>query len=207
MVSLLEMMVTTAMSAFFASLAAVAVTAWLDRKARLRAAKTTILSAFQRHQERLWAYANAYQSAALLDMGHAQTNAGQRAPSKPPVEILAAEVRSVRHVFREEARLALARLHGEIMEAEADRSDPALLADWSAESTKLQRLAERVAGWNMRSADFPELGERFSAYAARVARNCPGGRRSRPLSIRPGARAWPSQFGPGLLTRFGAARG
>lgn len=152
----LEYIASTALAAFFASLAAVAVSWLLDRSARRRDARAEILRACARHVDRLWNYSTVHSEVRTAGIGNLQTTHGQHAPFKPPMRNLVTEVTGVRQTMPRRSRPAIDMIVRELEDAEVVNDDRGVLADWQGEGEAVTSVARRVALWNGKSAAIPK---------------------------------------------------
>lgn len=151
-----EYIVGTALAAFFASLAAVAVSAWLSRGEKRREARAEMLRAISRHIDRLWTYSTVHSEVRTVGIGSRMTINGDHAPFKPPVDSLITEVRATQGYFPARSQAAIAEIVSQVQAAEVAASERAVLADWREEAGRLLALAQRVARWDGHAAALPE---------------------------------------------------
>lgn len=148
----IEYIVSTALAAFFASLAAVLFTWQMQRTAERRDAKAEMLRAIARHADRLWTYAAAHASARIAGIGNSTTFNGAMSPAKPPISGLLSEIESAGGYLKDKAQPAVKTIVSDLADAEVENSDRARLADWQAEAAGARAVAERIAAWDGKSA-------------------------------------------------------
>lgn len=150
-----EYVASTALAAFFASLAAVLVTWRLNSAAHRRDAKSQVLAAIAAHINNLWDYSLAYSQSRISGAANGATNKGQFAPIKPPVSALIVSIHATRPYFSPKAQKAILELTDLVGKAEVSGEIKSELADWETETNALRLLALRVAPWNGRSPHLP----------------------------------------------------
>lgn len=150
-----EYVVSTALAAFFASLAAVAVTYWLSIADKRQNARAEILRAIARHIDRLWEYSVNHGAARTAGIGNLATFNGQFAPFKPTTAGLAAEVIATRPYFSGKQRQVIDEIVSVARRSEVENKAREELADWQKEVQALQDLARRVAHWDGRNHSLP----------------------------------------------------
>lgn len=150
-----EYITGTALAALFASLAAVAVTWFLNRAAQRRDAKAEILRAIARHLDRLWNYSTFHSEVRTAGIANPTTFNGDMAPFKPPVTGLLTEIIGAAVYLSSRARIASDEVRRLISEAEVPHDTRSALADWQQEATALASVGERVAKWDAKSRRLP----------------------------------------------------
>lgn len=151
----IEYIIGTALAAFFASLAAVAVTWLLNRASQRRDARAEVLRAIARHVDRLWTYSTAHSDIRTAGIGNGATFNGNMAPFKPPMTGLLTEVQAAVVYLPRSARPALVEVQRLIGEAEVPSDERSRLADWKGEATAVGVVGARVASWDGKSSRLP----------------------------------------------------
>ncbi|MFP5360764.1 MAG: hypothetical protein ACLGHM_09745 [Actinomycetes bacterium] len=144
-------LVGTAIAAFAAALAAVAVGAWLNRQARRRDARTAMLHAISRHIDQLWAYASVVAQVRTAGAGNRATSNGQTLPAKPSIDALATNLAAVKPSLPKKAHGAVDEAIEAAIEAHFADDD----ADWQDEAASLGEVAAAIARWDGKA---PRLG-------------------------------------------------
>lgn len=150
-----EYVISTAAAAFFASLAAVAVTWRLDAASKRREARSEILRSIARHSERLWKYSTVHSEVRTAGVGNSMTSKGQHAPYKPPMYPLLTEIMGTEVYFSKKAREAVREVHALLIAAEETETPRENLADWESESQRVFGVAGRVSRWDGLSRRLP----------------------------------------------------
>lgn len=151
-----EYVVSTALAAFFASLAAVGVTWRLSFVSKRQEARAEILRAIARHAERLWNYSTVHSEVLTAGVSNRQTNEGQHAPFKPPMYVLLTEIFGTQIYFSKKSRGAVREIHAALIICEVVNSQRGKLADWEGESRAIFGVAGRVSRWDGKSKFLPE---------------------------------------------------
>lgn len=151
-----EYLGATAIAAFAASLAAIALGWIVERKRSRRDLKFAVLQAFGRQVERLAQYGTDSAAHAVVAVANQQTNKGQHRPPKPPARLLVIELRSLQVRAPKRDRSVLDEVMALVALSETVDPPAGLTpAPWHTEVAALGEIVERVALWKIGSGRLP----------------------------------------------------
>lgn len=155
-----DTIVSTFAAAFAGSLAAVAVTMYIDSSSKKAQAKTKLLNAINSQCDRLLGYAVSHGNAVVIASQNYRSGRVPGAPSKPPIKLLQTEILGVGSVFRGDTRFAIEEIVQLVREAEVEYPPkPDEIADWETELANLQMLAIAIAKWDGKKSRLPTLAD------------------------------------------------